>query len=134
MSKRNKKLNLKGLTRDQIASLFSSELKKKATPAELRFKKWLDRFGVKYEFQKQWIIQDKIFISDFYLPQFMITIEIDGGYHIKPRQRLVDAQKSGFLAKDNVNTVRLTNARVLAMDYVDFTTFIAKIANKTVTN
>lgn len=68
----------------QIAKKYKKDLRIKATPAELRFKSFLDRYNFNYAFQQIIMKKGK---RGFYIVDFAIKmnpklfIEIDGSHH-----------------------------------------------------
>ena len=96
--------------RDERRSLLSHyrwQLSQKATKAELKFKELLDRYGVRYQFQKGFLTRDPIThqerfrIVDFYIKRSCTAIEIDGDYHFT---------KEG-IRRDEYRTLELTNSK-----------------------
>ncbi len=51
------------------------------------------------------------FILDFYCSELLLVIEIDGGSHIKKRER--DVLRDKFLRCLNIETIRFTNEQIL---------------------
>lgn len=90
----------------RLSEKFRNELvKEKATPKELVFKAVLKALKIKYEFQHV-IFTDykgKFFIVDFYLPEYNVAVEIDGGYHFTDSQIIADNKRT----KEILTRVRL---------------------------
>jgi very-short-patch-repair endonuclease len=77
---------------------YLDKLRKKATKAEVEFKKILDELNVYYIFQKGFFGDRYHCIVDFYLPKpKKLCIEIDGEYHLKKDQIIKDERKRKFL-------------------------------------
>ena len=76
----------------------------------------LDEYGFRYEFQKPFNHSDTFAIVDFYLPDYSVVVEIDGGYHLDPEQAWRDGLRTGrLLNKNNIKkVVRFTNEEVLS--------------------
>ena len=63
-----------------------------------------------YKFRRQKIINS--FILDFYCPQLLFGIEIDGGYHSKKEQTEYDKRRDEVIKKYGIQIVRFTNEEV----------------------
>lgn len=61
------------------------------TKVEMQAKQWLQRQGLKFVFQKVFMVGTKGYIADFFFPSRKVILEIDGGYHQDIEQR-----KNGF--------------------------------------
>jgi len=86
----------------EVAEEFRRELKnEKVTESETKFKAVLKAIGVKYEFQHILFVNTngKFFILDFYLPDYNVGIEIDGGYHFTHDQYLKDSERTKTILK-----------------------------------
>lgn len=94
-------------------SKYKIELIKRATKEELIFKQYLDDNHIRYMFQKGFL---KPFhrIVDFYLPQYRLIIEIDGGYHNDTKDK--DAKKD--LIWNRFRTLRILNCDIHNGNYV----------------
>lgn len=83
----------------------------RATPEELKFKKELDKKGVKYEFQK--IIRKPkggCYIVDFYIPFKNMIIEIDGCHHyLNEEVKLNDQFRTQYLKSKGFKVIRIKN-------------------------
>lgn len=85
------------------------ELKKKITPSERKIKDQLKNIGVRAIFQKGFIV-GHFCIVDFYIPQFRICLEIDGGYHNTPEQRSRDCRRDSYLTYERkLGVIHITN-------------------------
>ena len=51
----------------------------------------------------------KLYILDFYLPEYNLAIEVDGGYHNTAAQRKLDATRDKLVKEQKCPTVRLDN-------------------------
>jgi len=106
--KENKYLTVKDKRRTCTKRIMA--LRKKATPAELCFKKKLSKFDIKFKFQRGFIKGNGYAIVDFYIPRYKLCIEIDGGYHNTPAQRSKDKWRDNWLrTMRHVEVVRFTN-------------------------
>lgn len=101
----------------EIAEGFRNDLKtNKATPSEIQFKAVLKAIGVKYEFQHIVFINTKgnFFILDFYLPDYNVGVEIDGGYHFTHEQYIKDEKRTRTIFKfiKIRNIIRFKNSEI----------------------
>lgn len=86
----------------EIAEEFRKELRgNKSTESEIKFKAVLKAIGIKYEFQHIVFVNEtgKFFILDFYLPDYNVGIEIDGGYHFTNEQYVKDNERTKTILK-----------------------------------
>src|SRR3972149_10232067 len=61
------------------------------TPAERTFKAKLSALKIKFEFQKIiYTNKNSFFIVDFFIPAHRLILELDGGYHNSPIQKIKD--------------------------------------------
>ena len=105
---------------------FKKELIKKCTNAEKKFRSYLDRESIKYEFQKIIYIRDnnaniiKFFIADFYLKDYKVLVEIDGEYHNNDSQKEYDINRDILIKKkySNISIIRITNEQVKDLSYI----------------
>lgn len=87
------------------AKQFRKDLIKRATKEEKIFRSFLDRNGIKYQFQKIMYLKNsignikKFYILDFYLTEYKIAVEIDGGYHNTKEQMELDALRESEIIK-----------------------------------
>jgi len=93
---------------------YRKKLIKRATPSELKFKKFLDENNIRYMFQKGFL---KPFhrIVDFYIPKYKLIIEIDGGYHINTKKK--DDFKDRMWGR--FKTLRILNNQVSDDSYIE---------------
>lgn len=92
-------------------------LKSEATETEIIMKRLLRNIkGITFTFQKPFIVCDKVFYADFYIPSSRTIIEIDGGYHSTQSQILKDTKRTAYLNSVGVKVVRLTDKEVLNDD------------------
>ena len=109
------------------AEEFRKELIKKITNSEKKFRSYLDRNSIRYEFQKIVYIRDregnikKFYIPDFYLPQYKLLVEIDGDYHKSDTQKEYDLNKDIAIKRSypNISILRIPNEKVADTSYID---------------
>lgn len=77
------------------------QLRRSATQSEIVFRiKLLDAGFFKFRFQKWWILENDIFITDFFIWKKGIVIEVDGPYHFNSVQMKKDARRDALLLKE----------------------------------
>lgn len=91
---------------------FRSDLIKKQTRSEARMKVALKELNVKYEFQKIFYTEKSFYIVDFYLPEYNVVIEVDGGYHNDKEQKVKDNNRTLKLTEDINHVYRIKNESV----------------------
>ncbi len=91
-----------------------NQMRKRPTAAESVFQRKLQELSIKYIFQYPFLYKGIGGISDFYLPEHKILVEIDGGYHLESNQRQTDAIKD-FVCKEKLKkrVLRLTNNQAI---------------------
>jgi very-short-patch-repair endonuclease len=53
------------------------------------------------------------FILDFYCPEKRLAVEIDGGQHAEPEQRMYDEARTAALAKQGITVLRFRNDEII---------------------
>ncbi|MEM6517627.1 MAG: endonuclease domain-containing protein, partial [Bacteroidota bacterium] len=53
------------------------------------------------------------YVLDFYCHKLRLSIEIDGGYHLKKEQQEKDAERTAYLNEVGITEIRFTNDLVL---------------------
>ncbi len=93
------------------------KLRKKATPAELCFKKKMNQVcPVKFKFQRAFIKHGYYAIVDFWVSSRNICIEVDGGYHENPEQQAKDKYRDNWLIEKRGQIIRrITNKQAVDM-------------------
>lgn len=74
----------------------------------------LDKYNIKYIFQKGFYVNYDLYIVDFYLPDSRICIEIDGIHHrYSKKQRLLDGLKERTISKTyGIKFLRFNNFEI----------------------
>ena len=110
----NKPVTLRESSKD-ISERFRKELVSKATGAELKFKQFLDKNMVAYKFQKIIYVsvdcKQKFYIADFFFKQYNLIVELDGGYHNTPDQKIKDDMRTMHLRRAGYFVLRFDNSR-----------------------
>ena len=98
-----------------ISERFRKELVSRATGAELKFKQFLDKNMVAYKFQKIVYVsvdcKQKFYIADFFFKQYNLIVELDGGYHSTPDQKIKDDMRTMHLRRAGYFVLRFDNSR-----------------------
>lgn len=110
----NKPVAVKESSKD-VSERFRKELVSKATGAELKFKQFLDKNMVAYKFQKIVYVsidcKQKFYIADFFFKQYNLIVELDGGYHNTPDQKIKDDMRTMHLRRAGYFVLRFDNSR-----------------------
>jgi very-short-patch-repair endonuclease len=113
------KVNNKG-----VLEGYAEDMRNNPTKAEAVFKMWLDKW-IKSDFydvpEVSTYTWQKVFnekgakrIADFYFPKAKLIVEIDGGYHDNPEQKIADEKREKELKKKfGVRFIRFTNKDVI---------------------
>jgi very-short-patch-repair endonuclease len=92
------------------------ELKRKATPSELKIKNQLKRISIRAMFQKGFIAGN-FCIVDFYIPKYRICLEVDGGYHLSDKQKKRDQDRDQYLILERgLSVIHITNELANTID------------------
>jgi len=104
--------------------IVSRKLRLNQTPGEKRLWSLIrDRQVDGFKFLRQHpILYDRqgndlnIFIPDFYCPKARLAIEVDGGIHIKRKEK--DLHREKILASMNITVLRISNDELLDIESV----------------
>lgn len=92
----------------KIISIYRKELCKNPTKSEWGLRRYLQRKGIKFKFQK--ILGN--FIYDFFFKNRRLIIELDGGYHSSDRQTIKDLEKEKYANECGFKLLRFENDMV----------------------
>lgn len=109
-----------------ISKEYEIENRHNATESEKKFKAKLQFNNIKYEFQKSFIDKNDWYIADFYLPDYKILVEIDGGYHKENNQKVKDRRKTKFYKELGYKVLRLKNFQADKISADDMLKYIEK--------
>lgn len=104
--------------------------KANATDGEKAMKDVLEKNGIAFEFQKPCLVCGKSYIMDFFLPNYGVCIEVDGGYHDTQEQLIKDRERTNRLAMTGILVVRFTNEE--ALDRRKVKHFIDNVLQRTI--
>ena len=90
----------------------AKELVENMTYHEGMFRDKLDILGIKYEFQKVFYDDKILMIVDFYLPKYLMVVEIDGFQHLSPQGKRRDMRKDNWLSDKGIKVWRINNSDV----------------------
>jgi very-short-patch-repair endonuclease len=91
---------------------FARQLRQKSTDAEKRLWSLLrDRKLRGFKFRRQHPVAP--YVLDFYCAELSLAVELDGGGHLEPEQRLHDQARTAFLGQRGILVKRVTNYEVL---------------------
>ena len=90
----------------------AKELVENMTYHEGMFRDKLDILGIKYEFQKVFYDDKMLMIVDFYLPKYLMVVEIDGFQHLSPQGKRRDMRKDNWLSDKGIKVWRINNSDV----------------------
>ncbi len=86
------------------------------TATEVAFAELLDVLGVLYESEAIFLNGDRPQLADFYIKSAKLVFEIDGGYHLDPKQKQHDVGRDAWLLRRyGVKTIRFSNQKVSRM-------------------
>lgn len=101
-------------TRIKMSNSIASYFRKLSLPQEIEFKKYLDQYGLKYEYQypiEQYVI-------DFYLSDLKVCIEIDSIHKWGKERRFKAGIKDEFLKSLGYKIIRVPKLKVSDSVYI----------------
>jgi len=106
---RVRKIKTKRTPIEKRGKKFANKLARRATPSERVFREKLLEIDIGFSFQKPFSNKGTLYIADFYIPNFALIIEIDGGYHNTEQQQIHDMLRDSWFKKLGYNIWRMTN-------------------------
>lgn len=79
---------------------------------ETKLAKWLSDLKLKFVVQKRFQIDNRVFYIDYYLPDYNIAIEVDGGYHNLPDTVQYDRERTSLLLSMGIKVLRFKNEMI----------------------
>lgn len=111
-----------------VAEEYRKNLIKNQTNSESIFKAKLKSINVSYEFQKIIFTKSNFSIVDFYLPDYGLVIEIDGGYHLTNEQKENDKFRTAKLSNIGYkNLKRFTNEEAVNIKDISLMNYLKSI-------
>jgi len=103
------------IERAQLAERRVKELRINITKSEERVMMLLDKLGYEYIFQYPEFDEWYFVIADFYLPKYMMMIEVDGDSHLGKEIKLKEAKRKRWLEKSSILVLRIKNKATFNM-------------------
>ena len=94
----------------QLLKEYSHKLRGEMTPSEKVLWKALRQNIQGFRFRRQHAIGD--YIADFICIPARLVIEVDGGYHSNPQQRMLDEIRTTYLEERGYRVMRFSNSEV----------------------
>ena len=106
-------LKISGMHDGATPSVFRNAAKLRASMTETEIIIWdyLKTKPMGFKFRRQHPISG--YVLDFYCHKLILSIEIDGGYHLQKEQKEKDLERTNYLKKLKISEMRYTNDQVL---------------------
>lgn len=110
-------LKISGMHDGATPSVFrnASKLREHMTEPEIKLWEYLKTKPKNFKFRRQHPIAG--YVLDFYCHRLRLSIEIDGGYHLKKEQKVKDSERTNYLNELGITEIRFTNEDVLTNTY-----------------
>ncbi len=111
--RKNKNLS-ENMWKGASQQIFSNAKKLRENQTKAEEKLWLavkDNQIEGYKFRRQHPLS--IYIVDFYCHALKLVIEIDGGYHFKEEQQLLDKKRTADIEFQGLKVIRFTNEEIM---------------------
>ncbi|AVR45384.1 hypothetical protein C7S20_08935 [Christiangramia fulva] len=89
----------------------AARLRENMTEPKIKLCNYLKTKPLGYKFRRQHPIAG--YILDFYCHKLRLSVEVDGGYHLKKEQKIKDSQKTEYLKSVGITEYRFTNEEIL---------------------
>lgn len=89
----------------------AAKLRESMTDEEKLLWEYLKTRPMGFKFRRQHPIAG--YVLDFYCHKLRLSIEIDGGYHLKIEQKKKDEERTNYLKQVGVSELRYTNKQVM---------------------
>lgn len=90
----------------------AAKLRGSMTDTELKLWEYLRTKPDGIKFRRQHPIGG--YVLDFYCHKLRLSIEIDGGYHLRPEQKVKDMERTSYLKDVGILEIRFANDDVLS--------------------
>ena len=106
-------LKISGMHNGATPKVFANaaKLRYKMTEPEIKLWEYLRTKPMGFKFRRQHPIAG--YVLDFYCHKLKLSIEVDGGYHLKNEQKERDAERTEYLKSLGISEKRFTNSQVL---------------------
>lgn len=88
------------------------------TPSEKKVRACLLANHIEYKQQHFIRHGDNYYFADFMLPEHNVVIEVDGGYHNEPQQKIDDRKRQKNIEKEGFKVMRIKNEDTLFTDNI----------------
>jgi very-short-patch-repair endonuclease len=104
---------ISGMHDGATPSVFRNAAKLRASMTETEIIIWdyLKTKPMGFKFRRQHPISG--YVLDFYCHKLILSIEIDGGYHLQKEQKEKDLERTNYLKRLEISEMRFTNDQVL---------------------
>ena len=92
---------------------YSKRLKRTATPSEKVFKGILKELKINYLFQHTAVVNNRLYILDFFIPNSTLVVEVDGSSHDEVENYIKDIRRQQSLEDNGYKVIRFTNNEVM---------------------
>ena len=89
----------------------AAKLRDSMTDPEKNLWEYLRKKPLGFKFRRQHPLAG--YVLDFYCHKLRLSIEIDGGYHLKKEQKEKDEERTEYLKNLGITEMRVTNNQVL---------------------
>ena len=89
----------------------AAKLRLSMTEPEIKLWEYLKTKPLRSKFRRQHSISG--YVLDFYRHRLRLSIEIDGGYHLKEEQKQKDLERTAYLKSVGITEYRFTNEEIL---------------------
>ena len=89
----------------------AAKLRNSMTETELKLWKYLKTKPLYFKFRRQHPIAG--YVLDFYAHKLKLSIEIDGGYHLKKEQKEKDEERTTYLNNIGIKEIRFTSKQII---------------------
>lgn len=103
------------IARSELAANRVEALRLNITKSERRVMILLDELSIEYIFQYACFDEWFFIIADFFVPSLMLMIEVDGDSHESKKQKLKEAKRKRWLAKQGIKVLRIKNKATIKL-------------------
>ena len=89
----------------------AAKLREAMTEPEIKMWDYLKTKPLQFKFRRQHPISG--YVLDFYCHKLRLSIEIDGGYHLKTEQKEKDKERTEYLKNVGITEIRFLNDEIL---------------------
>lgn len=92
------------------------DLRSSANIYEVNVADFLSNLQIKFIHQAPFVFGTKIYFADFYLPDYKLTIEVDGSYHDGRVQSMYDKERDEQFLGIKIRTMRIKNRETINIE------------------